>query len=435
MDKAGSINPCMGSESRPAPRPDVIARAIPQDVFLKIFSRFLEMKGTVALCALNRYWDQLNRSNRIVELVCLKTIPMTGKNYARMCGKFLKQNVLSITGFNFSDCSHSLSKEAVVTVHGLSGPNVHVSLHYPTIHIDLRKFTNLRSLTLEPQNSRVVFSLGSLSTLQELGFSCSKAVTNKAISHLSKLQALTSLDLTLCAVSHLSALRSLTALQCLNLHGCNQLTDLGLSPISVLTNLKGLNLGRCQQLSNVGLSCLSGLTGMESLDLRFCERLTDMGLFYLNGFNALQILNLGGCRQVTDVAISHMRTLPSLQILDLAGYYRLNYTAQASKTNAGFSSVYLKGHMFSPAMKIFFATIGCREDFQSMMGFSDRIITISKYHIVRIWPRKKGPLLATLASRTDKIKCLTLLPDGDVLIGYSNGTSSLWNKPIGCVLS
>ena len=76
---------------------------------------------------------------------------------------------------------------------------------------------------------------------------------------------------------YLCLLPSLTAL---DLQGCTQISDTGLSAVAQhLTSLTSLDLSGCGQISDTGLSAVAQhLTSLTSLNLSGCELISDTGL-------------------------------------------------------------------------------------------------------------------------------------------------------------
>ncbi|VTR93217.1 leucine-rich repeat : Leucine-rich repeat protein, putative OS=Trypanosoma vivax (strain Y486) GN=TvY486_0039050 PE=4 SV=1: Pkinase: LRR_4: LRR_4: LRR_4: LRR_4: LRR_4 [Gemmata massiliana] len=166
------------------------------------------------------------------------------------------------------------------------------------------------------------------------------AVTSVGLMHLSRLVALTSLDLSNCrSVADLSPLSGLTALTSLDLSNCRGVADF--SPLSGLTALTSLDLGFCNRAMDLSplsgltaltslylnsnriadLSPLSGLTALTNLDLN-SNRIADLSP--LSGLTALTSLDLGFCNRATDLApLSGLTALTNLNlrncgIMDLA---------------------------------------------------------------------------------------------------------------------
>ena len=91
--------------------------------------------------------------------------------------------------------------------------------------------------------------------------------------------------------------RSLTSLQQLDLSGCGQITDEGVSSLSSLTSLQQLDLSHCTQITDAGVSALTSLTSLQQLNLSNCKQITSEGVFSaLSSLPALWVLNVSNCK-------------------------------------------------------------------------------------------------------------------------------------------
>lgn len=114
----------------------------------------------------------------------------------------------------------------------------------------------------------------------------------------------------------------------LNLHGCAQVTDVGLWALARnCIDLKRLFLGGCDQITHIGLRSLSlRCSHLEELDLKDCARVTDLGLRVIAaGFFNLRRLCLEGCDKVTDGGVLQVaQCCPNLEKLSLKGCGKLS---------------------------------------------------------------------------------------------------------------
>lgn len=120
----------------------------------------------------------------------------------------------------------------------------------------------------------------------------------------------------------------------LNLSLCKQVTDNSLWKIAQhLKNLQSLDLGGCCNISNKGLKDIAiGLLGLKRLNLRSCTEITDTGIAHLAGLKIplseepatkgnrnLEDLVLQDCQKLSDSALmSVAKGLPKLQKLNLS---------------------------------------------------------------------------------------------------------------------
>ena len=148
----------------------------------------------------------------------------------------------------------------------------------------------------------------------------------------------------------------------INLHGCEMISDSGLSWLSNwLKDLQQIDLSRCNKITNSGLRLLSeGCKNLQSIVLLNVKRVGDVGLrfvstgccnlvhlnvsgltllsdgvdrtFALEGLQSLggskcsstlKYLNLHGCPQICNLALIAISNLSSLESLDLSGCTRL----------------------------------------------------------------------------------------------------------------
>lgn len=124
---------------------------------------------------------------------------------------------------------------------------------------------------------------------------------------------------------------SVTNLESLNLSGCYNVTDHGLTQAFnfELPNLKILDLSLCKQVTDASLRCIvSNLKNLELLELSGCCNITNNSLMLIAwGLKKLKRLNLRSCWNITDLGISHLAGVrkdlldgtPKLEYLGLQG--------------------------------------------------------------------------------------------------------------------
>ena len=115
----------------------------------------------------------------------------------------------------------------------------------------------------------------------------------------------------------------------LNLSLCKQVTDASLSRITqYLKNLESLELGGCSNITNTGLLLIAwGLRRLKRLDLRSCWHVSDQGICHIAGLNpetaqgnlALEYLSLQDCQRLSDEALRHVSVgLTKLKSINLS---------------------------------------------------------------------------------------------------------------------
>ncbi|XP_034936627.1 F-box/LRR-repeat protein 14 [Chelonus insularis] len=115
----------------------------------------------------------------------------------------------------------------------------------------------------------------------------------------------------------------------LNLSLCKQVTDASLGRIAqYLKNLESLELGGCCNITNTGLLLIAwGLKKLKKLDLRSCWHISDQGIAHLAGLNpetadgnlALEHLGLQDCQRLSDEALRHVSAgLATLKSINLS---------------------------------------------------------------------------------------------------------------------
>jgi len=109
------------------------------------------------------------------------------------------------------------------------------------------------------------------------------------------------------------------------------------SPSSLLSplapRLKVLDLSGCTRVTNAGLLELSSLASLECLMLWNCLSLTSEGLQVLENLRGLTELSLRGCQQLSDLMFEHIGYLNRLERLDLR-------TCERITGENGFSSLF-----------------------------------------------------------------------------------------------
>ena len=124
-------------------------------------------------------------------------------------------------------------------------------------------------------------------------------------------------------------IQNLPDLESLNLKGCYNVTDIGISHALVkdLPNLTVLNLSLCKQLTDTSIGKIARfLSNLEVLDLAGCCNITNTGLLLCAwGFPRLRYLNLRSCRHISDTGIAHLAGLNSSQSTPACGNKNLTH--------------------------------------------------------------------------------------------------------------
>jgi internalin A len=143
-------------------------------------------------------------------------------------------------------------------------------------------------------------------------------VTDADLRRLSRLPALSSLDLSLTRVTDqgMQELKSLPGIVELNLRFAEYVTDEGLSAIKNWKKLKRLVL-HGTKVSDTSLEHIAGITTLENLDLG-SVMLTDVGLERLTVLPNLTALTIGG-NELGDAGLQALRQMPGLTFLDISG--------------------------------------------------------------------------------------------------------------------
>ncbi|KAF2618157.1 hypothetical protein F2Q68_00041742 [Brassica cretica] len=153
--------------------------------------------------------------------------------------------------------------------------------------------------------------------------------------------------------SHLQLVKSqchdaLSSLECLNLNGCQKISDSGIEAITSICpklkvisiywnvrvtddcirhlvkncrNIIDLNLSGCKSITDKGMQLVAeSYQDLESLNITRCVKITDDGLLHvLHKCSSLQTLNLYALSGFTDKAYKKISLLAELRFLDLCG--------------------------------------------------------------------------------------------------------------------
>jgi hypothetical protein len=157
--------------------------------------------------------------------------------------------------------------------------------------------------------------LKNLTRLEQLNLPAAISLTDADLTYLSRLTALTSLELHDPRITDagLASLKDLTKLEFLGLFGLH-LSANGLKNFHAMTGLKTLNLNRTR-VDDV--SPIGHLTLLKTLDLSQTP-IDDKGLTPIAGLVGLAHLRLCYTR-ITDVSLARLTALPKLQNLSLEG--------------------------------------------------------------------------------------------------------------------
>lgn len=169
--------------------------------------------------------------------------------------------------------------------------------------------------------------------LESLNLSGCYNVTDCGLSHafVNTLPSLTELDLSLCKQVTDTSLgkiaQYLKNLEVLELGGCCNVTNVGMLLVGWgLKKLRRLNLRSCWHISDHGISHLTGLNpdfgngnvALEYLGLQDCQRLSDEALRHVAiGLTGLKSINLSFCVSITDVGLKYLAKMSSLRELNL----------------------------------------------------------------------------------------------------------------------
>jgi len=143
------------------------------------------------------------------------------------------------------------------------------------------------------------------------------AITDKGLSHITKLKSLEYLeapprmtDRGLALVAELPALKGLSV----GATGGSPVTDAGLRHLSKLSSLEELYL-RGEGMSDAGLAHLAGLPRLGYLAL-YSSRFTDRGMAHVKKIPSLRILSFHeGVCCITDAGLAHVGEMPKVELL------------------------------------------------------------------------------------------------------------------------
>ncbi|CAF2048431.1 unnamed protein product [Brassica napus] len=158
--------------------------------------------------------------------------------------------------------------------------------------------------------------------------------------------------------THLQLVKSqchdaLSSLECLNLNGCQKISDSGIEAITSICpklkvisiywnvrvtddcikhlikncrNIIDLNLSGCKSITDIGMQLVAeSYQDLESLNITRCVKITDDGLLHvLHKCSSLQTLNLYALSGFTDKAYKKISLLAELRFLDLCGAQNLS---------------------------------------------------------------------------------------------------------------
>ncbi|CAN6905190.1 unnamed protein product [Brassica oleracea] len=158
--------------------------------------------------------------------------------------------------------------------------------------------------------------------------------------------------------THLQLVKSqchdaLSSLECLNLNGCQKISDSGIEAITSICpklkvisiywnvrvtddcirhlvkncrNIIDLNLSGCKSITDKGMQLVAeSYQDLESLNITRCVKITDDGLLHvLHKCSSLQTLNLYALSGFTDEAYKKISLLAELRFLDLCGAQNLS---------------------------------------------------------------------------------------------------------------
>ncbi|XP_025107271.1 F-box/LRR-repeat protein 14-like [Pomacea canaliculata] len=214
--------------------------------------------------------------------------------------------------------------------------NVDAKLHLrranPSLFPSLvqRGIRRIQILSLRRSLRDVIIGIPNVESLNLSGcFNITDAGLSQAFSQY--LPALTVLDLSLCKQVKDEGLgriaQHLKNLEILELGGCSNISNTGVLLIAVgLRRLKRLNLRSCRLVSDQGIGYLAGQhpqttcgnPDLEHLGLQDCQKLTDQALKHVSvGLCALKTVNLSFCASVTDTGIKFLSKMGSLRELNL----------------------------------------------------------------------------------------------------------------------
>jgi Leucine-rich repeat (LRR) protein len=210
----------------------------------------------------------------------------------------------------------------------LSACFVHTDLDMPgygripdQIHTRFPALTTIVNLESSDHGMRRICGFTRLNDLTVfLRFGKRRAVTDAAFDQLSRLTALTRLELQVCVIENLSPLSGLTGLTVLTLKCCAQIPDEGFSSLQRLTSLTRLDLA-WTKIAN--LCPLERLNGLTDLDFSGCDKVYDFSP--LQRLSGLTRIDLHGFRVVSLDPLSELTALKNLSLSNPKHEYDLTY--------------------------------------------------------------------------------------------------------------
>jgi len=176
---------------------------------------------------------------------------------------------------------------------------------------------------------KAILHLNKLISLREINLSWCKQITDKNFHILRELKSLRKLDISRCSNVGNTGLSSICIIESLvetNFGACVDVGDPGILIVSKkLTNLIKLHLVYTG-VSDQGLKYLTNLHFLIALDITGCANVTDQGISYLSTLTSLKELNIS-CTQVTDDGLSHLHLLTNLKVLNVSNCNHLTDTA------------------------------------------------------------------------------------------------------------
>lgn len=187
------------------------------------------------------------------------------------------------------------------------------------------KCSTLRHLTLVgcPSLTEIRLDVGALSALHRLALRRVN-IDVATVLGLHCCRRLTELQLegvnALCDATAEGALRGLHKLTALSLRRCSAaLTDRGLSHVSQLSALTKLELRSCDGITDAALLGLSAAHRLVSLSLLLCKQIDGSGFVHLAALKFLEKLDLRGLTLLRDSGVSHLQFISSLRRLRFQG--------------------------------------------------------------------------------------------------------------------
>ena len=179
------------------------------------------------------------------------------------------------------------------------------------------------SLSGKSVDDKMLLQLRGLAGLTSLNLNGCDNVGDLGVSVVKSMGRLESLDLGHCfrmtdhGFEDFANLSNLTSLK-LQESGSYTYTGAGLVHLRALKNLRILDLGYSLKLEDSNLVNLTNLSNLNNLNLIRCEKLTDASAEYLGQMSALEKLNLAGT-QITDVGLQKLENLKRLKEIILGG--------------------------------------------------------------------------------------------------------------------